>query len=94
MEYATFRKWLAEHGCRFDRGYQGRDCSFKIADFEGAEAMKKGAIYNVQYASSSGATIRADYFVGMYVFGALRTFKPRHVNVRFLKADIAMCHVR
>ena len=18
MEYATFRKWLAEHGCRFD----------------------------------------------------------------------------
>ena len=48
--------------------------------------MKKGAIYSLQYASSSGGTIRADYgrrFVGMYVFGALRTFKPRHVNVRF-----------
>ena len=89
---------LARRRLGSNRGYQGRDCSFKIADFEGAEGDEKGAIDNLQYASSSGGTIRADYgrrFVGMYVFGALRTLKPRHVMSAFgVRSDIAMCHVR
>ena len=32
MEYATFRKWLAEHGCRFDTQSEKRGESWDCDD--------------------------------------------------------------